>query len=124
MQSEGAGEQVRECAWQADEVAQTEGSQQLHLQPSDSSEKQQPKRLHVSNIPFRFRDPDLRQMFGKARIMSCNFRKKLRTLDSSEHSKLRHRSRMSFVEPPRISAKPLPLKKPLLANMAAFFMKS
>lgn len=27
-------------------------------------EKQQPKRLHVSNIPFRFRDPDLRQMFG------------------------------------------------------------
>ncbi|XP_027145052.1 RNA binding protein fox-1 homolog 3 [Larimichthys crocea] len=50
---------------QADEVAQTEGSQQLHLQPSDSSEKQQPKRLHVSNIPFRFRDPDLRQMFGQ-----------------------------------------------------------
>ncbi|KAG5854301.1 hypothetical protein ANANG_G00036350, partial [Anguilla anguilla] len=48
---------------QADEVAQTEGSQQL--QPSDSSEKQQPKRLHVSNIPFRFRDPDLRQMFGQ-----------------------------------------------------------
>ncbi|XP_045925651.1 RNA binding protein fox-1 homolog 3 [Micropterus dolomieu] len=50
---------------QADEVAQTESSQQLHLQPSDSSEKQQPKRLHVSNIPFRFRDPDLRQMFGQ-----------------------------------------------------------
>ncbi|XP_046710340.1 RNA binding protein fox-1 homolog 3 isoform X1 [Silurus meridionalis] len=49
----------------ADEVAQTEGSQQLQLQPSDSSEKQQPKRLHVSNIPFRFRDPDLRQMFGQ-----------------------------------------------------------
>ncbi|KAJ8283932.1 hypothetical protein COCON_G00027820 [Conger conger] len=48
---------------QADDVAQTEGSQQL--QPSDSSEKQQPKRLHVSNIPFRFRDPDLRQMFGQ-----------------------------------------------------------
>ncbi|XP_055366782.1 RNA binding protein fox-1 homolog 2-like isoform X7 [Betta splendens] len=24
-----------------------------------------PKRLHVSNIPFRFRDPDLRQMFGQ-----------------------------------------------------------
>ncbi|XP_041942038.1 RNA binding protein fox-1 homolog 3-like isoform X1 [Alosa sapidissima] len=46
----------------AEEVAQTEGSQQLQ---SDSSEKQQPKRLHVSNIPFRFRDPDLRQMFGQ-----------------------------------------------------------
>ncbi|XP_023678459.1 RNA binding protein fox-1 homolog 3 isoform X3 [Paramormyrops kingsleyae] len=50
---------------QVDEVAQTDGSQQLQLQPSDSSEKQQPKRLHVSNIPFRFRDPDLRQMFGQ-----------------------------------------------------------
>lgn len=25
----------------------------------------EPKRLHVSNIPFRFRDADLRQMFGK-----------------------------------------------------------
>uniref|UniRef100_A0A3Q0R3S5 RNA binding protein fox-1 homolog 3 n=1 Tax=Amphilophus citrinellus TaxID=61819 RepID=A0A3Q0R3S5_AMPCI len=50
---------------QPEEVAQTEGSQQLHLQPSDSLEKQQPKRLHVSNIPFRFRDPDLRQMFGQ-----------------------------------------------------------
>lgn len=23
-----------------------------------------PKRLHVSNIPFKFRDPDLRQLFG------------------------------------------------------------
>lgn len=31
----------------------------------DSGEaKGTPKRLHVSNIPFRFRDPDLRQMFG------------------------------------------------------------
>lgn len=31
----------------------------------ESSEaKGTPKRLHVSNIPFRFRDPDLRQMFG------------------------------------------------------------
>ncbi|KAI4822841.1 hypothetical protein KUCAC02_008366, partial [Chaenocephalus aceratus] len=48
-----------------DDVTQIEGSQQLQLQHSDSSEKQQPKRLHVSNIPFRFRDPDLRQMFGQ-----------------------------------------------------------
>ncbi|XP_073713896.1 RNA binding protein fox-1 homolog 3 isoform X2 [Misgurnus anguillicaudatus] len=46
-----------------DDVTQTVVSQQLML--SDSSEKQQPKRLHVSNIPFRFRDPDLRQMFGQ-----------------------------------------------------------
>ncbi|KAI1232520.1 RNA binding protein fox-1 3, partial [Lamprotornis superbus] len=45
-----------------DEAAQTD-SQQLHS--SDNTDKQQPKRLHVSNIPFRFRDPDLRQMFGQ-----------------------------------------------------------
>ncbi|XP_077426030.1 RNA binding protein fox-1 homolog 2 isoform X3 [Vanacampus margaritifer] len=31
----------------------------------DSDGKGSPKRLHVSNIPFRFRDPDLRQMFGQ-----------------------------------------------------------
>ncbi|XP_053711229.1 RNA binding protein fox-1 homolog 2-like isoform X5 [Synchiropus splendidus] len=31
----------------------------------DSDAKGTPKRLHVSNIPFRFRDPDLRQMFGQ-----------------------------------------------------------
>ncbi|XP_034157309.1 RNA binding protein fox-1 homolog 3 isoform X4 [Pangasianodon hypophthalmus] len=43
-----------------DDVTQTET-----LPSSESPEKQQPKRLHVSNIPFRFRDPDLRQMFGQ-----------------------------------------------------------
>jgi len=32
--------------------------------------KGQPKRLHVSNIPFRFRDPDLRAMFGVSRTIS------------------------------------------------------
>ena len=32
---------------------------------SSVEKEQMPKRLHVSNIPFRFRDPDLRQMFGK-----------------------------------------------------------
>ncbi|XP_029694598.1 RNA binding protein fox-1 homolog 1-like [Takifugu rubripes] len=31
----------------------------------EGANKPQPKRLHVSNIPFRFRDPDLRQMFGQ-----------------------------------------------------------
>ncbi|XP_063312328.1 RNA binding protein fox-1 homolog 3 isoform X4 [Pelobates fuscus] len=46
-----------------DEVSQTDSSQQLQCQ--ENTEKQQPKRLHVSNIPFRFRDPDLRQMFGQ-----------------------------------------------------------
>ncbi|KAM4720695.1 RNA binding protein fox-1 homolog 2 isoform 9-T9 [Rhinophrynus dorsalis] len=45
--------------------AQTDGQQQ-QTQSSDSTEtKPTPKRLHVSNIPFRFRDPDLRQMFGQ-----------------------------------------------------------
>lgn len=32
--------------------------------PQTDPTKNQPKRLHVSNIPFRFRDPDLRAMFG------------------------------------------------------------
>ncbi|XP_055510178.1 RNA binding protein fox-1 homolog 3-like isoform X11 [Leucoraja erinacea] len=48
---------------QTDEAAQTDSPQQLQI--SETTEKQQPKRLHVSNIPFRFRDPDLRQMFGQ-----------------------------------------------------------
>lgn len=44
--------------------AQTDG-QQSQTQSSENTEsKSTPKRLHVSNIPFRFRDPDLRQMFG------------------------------------------------------------
>ncbi|XP_069916295.1 RNA binding protein fox-1 homolog 3 isoform X4 [Oryctolagus cuniculus] len=47
---------------QADEAAQTDSQPP---RPCDPTEKQQPKRLHVSNIPFRFRDPDLRQMFGQ-----------------------------------------------------------
>jgi hypothetical protein len=35
-----------------------------------AEQKNQPKRLHVSNIPFRFRDPDLRAMFG---VSICSF---------------------------------------------------
>nr|XP_047918552.1 RNA binding protein fox-1 homolog 1 isoform X34 [Anser cygnoides] len=47
-----------------EDAAQTDGQQQT--QSSENTEnKSQPKRLHVSNIPFRFRDPDLRQMFGQ-----------------------------------------------------------
>ncbi|XP_065487281.1 RNA binding protein fox-1 homolog 2 isoform X5 [Caloenas nicobarica] len=52
-------------------LAQTEGGaqtdgQQSQTQSSENTEsKSTPKRLHVSNIPFRFRDPDLRQMFGQ-----------------------------------------------------------
>ncbi|RVE76459.1 hypothetical protein OJAV_G00007800 [Oryzias javanicus] len=57
--------------------AQSDGSSQIDGQPGvgsggggggsgdDSDAKGTPKRLHVSNIPFRFRDPDLRQMFGQ-----------------------------------------------------------
>nr|XP_033815727.1 RNA binding protein fox-1 homolog 3-like isoform X3 [Geotrypetes seraphini] len=33
--------------------------------PESDDNNPAPKRLHVSNIPFRFRDPDLRQMFGQ-----------------------------------------------------------
>ncbi|XP_069037182.1 RNA binding protein fox-1 homolog 1 isoform X9 [Lepisosteus oculatus] len=55
---------VSGTATQTDDAAQTDGQQQT--QSSDNTEnKTQPKRLHVSNIPFRFRDPDLRQMFGQ-----------------------------------------------------------
>jgi RNA binding protein fox-1 len=39
----------------------TSGGQNVNKQHPDNT----PKRLHVSNIPFRFRDPDLRNMFGK-----------------------------------------------------------
>ncbi|XP_054552049.1 RNA binding protein fox-1 homolog 2 isoform X11 [Talpa occidentalis] len=52
-------------------LTQTEGGAQTDGQPSqtqsseNSESKSTPKRLHVSNIPFRFRDPDLRQMFGQ-----------------------------------------------------------
>lgn len=35
--------------------------------------RSQPKRLHVSNIPFRFRDPDLRAMFGVSIIIILVF---------------------------------------------------
>lgn len=35
--------------------------------------KGQPKRLHVSNIPFRFRDPDLRAMFGVSISLFLSF---------------------------------------------------
>lgn len=43
-------------------VVQTSGAGSVA--GGSSSPKEMPKRLHVSNIPFRFRDPDLRAMFG------------------------------------------------------------
>ncbi|XP_013913782.1 PREDICTED: RNA binding protein fox-1 homolog 1-like [Thamnophis sirtalis] len=49
---------------QAEEVPAPELSPETEDAESEEN-KAQPKRLHVSNIPFRFRDPDLRQMFGQ-----------------------------------------------------------
>lgn len=40
---------------------------------TDATKVNQPKRLHVSNIPFRFRDPDLRQLFGVRPILLSVF---------------------------------------------------
>ncbi|XP_067912218.1 RNA binding protein fox-1 homolog 1 isoform X2 [Heterodontus francisci] len=54
---------VSGTATQTDDAAQTDGQQQTQS-TENTDNKTQPKRLHVSNIPFRFRDPDLRQMFG------------------------------------------------------------
>ncbi|XP_069053262.1 RNA binding protein fox-1 homolog 2 isoform X2 [Lepisosteus oculatus] len=50
-----------------DGVAQTDGQciQSQSVGGESQESKMTPKRLHVSNIPFRFRDPDLRQMFGQ-----------------------------------------------------------
>ncbi|XP_058874942.1 RNA binding protein fox-1 homolog 2-like isoform X2 [Acipenser ruthenus] len=49
-----------------DGSAQTDGQTDGQtLSPDSVDPKATPKRLHVSNIPFRFRDPDLRQMFGQ-----------------------------------------------------------
>ncbi|KAG7222039.1 hypothetical protein INR49_016821, partial [Caranx melampygus] len=48
-----------------DDAAQTDSQPPTQTIPESTDSKAQPKRLHVSNIPFRFRDPDLRQMFGQ-----------------------------------------------------------
>ncbi|KAG8006638.1 RNA binding protein fox-1-like protein 1, partial [Nibea albiflora] len=46
-------------------AAQTDSQPSTQSVSESTDSKAQPKRLHVSNIPFRFRDPDLRQMFGQ-----------------------------------------------------------
>ncbi|XP_072884642.1 RNA binding protein fox-1 homolog 3-like isoform X2 [Hemitrygon akajei] len=46
----------------AEDLSQQDTTQ---LPQESEDNKVQAKRLHVSNIPFRFRDPDLRQMFGQ-----------------------------------------------------------
>ncbi|XP_044038114.1 RNA binding protein fox-1 homolog 1 isoform X2 [Siniperca chuatsi] len=48
-----------------DDVAQTDSQPPTQTVLESTDSKAQPKRLHVSNIPFRFRDLDLRQMFGQ-----------------------------------------------------------
>lgn len=53
---------------QTDDAAQTDIQPPTQTVPESTDSKAQPKRLHVSNIPFRFRDPDLRQMFGVSTI--------------------------------------------------------
>ncbi|XP_076067311.1 uncharacterized protein LOC143040306 [Oratosquilla oratoria] len=57
----GVEQQQSGSATDAPENGETANGQSSTPAPS----KDQPKRLHVSNIPFRFRDPDLRNMFGK-----------------------------------------------------------
>uniref|UniRef100_UPI0037E92840 RNA binding protein fox-1 homolog 1 isoform X4 n=1 Tax=Semicossyphus pulcher TaxID=241346 RepID=UPI0037E92840 len=63
--SESGGQTVTGTATQTDDSAQTDSHTPSQTLPESTDSKAQPKRLHVSNIPFRFRDPDLRQMFGQ-----------------------------------------------------------
>ncbi|CAL8342790.1 unnamed protein product [Merluccius merluccius] len=62
---DSAGQTVAGTATQTEDVSQSDSQQQTQNASESTESKAQPKRLHVSNIPFRFRDPDLRQMFGQ-----------------------------------------------------------
>uniref|UniRef100_A0A4W6D8L9 RNA binding protein fox-1 homolog 1 n=1 Tax=Lates calcarifer TaxID=8187 RepID=A0A4W6D8L9_LATCA len=63
--SDSGSQTVTGTATQTDDAAQTDSQPPTQTVPESTDSKAQPKRLHVSNIPFRFRDPDLRQMFGQ-----------------------------------------------------------
>ncbi|KAM9779737.1 RNA binding protein fox-1 homolog 1 isoform 4-T4 [Neosynchiropus ocellatus] len=63
--SDNGSQTVPGTATQTDDAAQTDSQSSTQNAPESTDSKAQPKRLHVSNIPFRFRDPDLRQMFGQ-----------------------------------------------------------
>ncbi|XP_022620637.1 RNA binding protein fox-1 homolog 1 isoform X3 [Seriola dumerili] len=63
--SDAGSQTVTGTATQTDDAAQTDSQPPTQTVPESTDSKAQPKRLHVSNIPFRFRDPDLRQMFGQ-----------------------------------------------------------
>lgn len=64
------------------EVSQQQQTVVVQQQQQQPPQQQQPikdntpKRLHVSNIPFRFRDPDLRNMFRVSQhvhVSDCRF---------------------------------------------------
>ncbi|AWP18320.1 putative RNA binding protein fox-1 -like 1 [Scophthalmus maximus] len=63
--SDSSSQTVTGTATQTDDAALTDSHPPTQTVPESTDSKAQPKRLHVSNIPFRFRDPDLRQMFGQ-----------------------------------------------------------
>ncbi|XP_061829799.1 RNA binding protein fox-1 homolog 1 isoform X4 [Nerophis lumbriciformis] len=63
--SDTGSQRVTGTATQTDDASQTDSHPPTQTVPETTDSKAQPKRLHVSNIPFRFRDPDLRQMFGQ-----------------------------------------------------------
>ncbi|XP_038595092.1 RNA binding protein fox-1 homolog 1 isoform X2 [Micropterus salmoides] len=63
--SDSSSQTVTGTATQTEDADQTDSQPPTQTVPESTDSKAQPKRLHVSNIPFRFRDPDLRQMFGQ-----------------------------------------------------------
>ncbi|KAM9843004.1 RNA binding protein fox-1 homolog 1 [Aulostomus maculatus] len=63
--SDSSRQTVTGTATQTDDAIRTDCQMPTQTASESTDSKTQPKRLHVSNIPFRFRDPDLRQMFGQ-----------------------------------------------------------
>lgn len=49
------------------------GNESIKQTIDQSSSPSSPKRLHVSNIPFKFRDQDLRQLFGVSFFLELFF---------------------------------------------------
>ena len=61
-----------------------DGETQSQNSPGSFNQAAGPKRLHVSNIPFRFREADLRNLLGVSTTMKFKKKKKneaLNTLD-------------------------------------------
>ncbi|XP_071033784.1 RNA binding protein fox-1 homolog 1-like isoform X2 [Parasteatoda tepidariorum] len=58
-------EQQTQTDLEPEVIVSVSGQASTQTATTDASKANQPKRLHVSNIPFRFRDPDLRQLFGQ-----------------------------------------------------------